>query len=33
MVTHDMGYASRTRRQIGLKDGEIEFDKGKTNNG
>ncbi len=27
MVTHDMGYAGRARRQIGLKDGEIEFDR------
>src|ERR1039457_4271566 len=27
MVTHDMGYAGRAKRRIGLKDGNIEFDK------
>jgi len=27
MVTHDMGYAARASRRIGLKDGEIEFDR------
>jgi len=26
MVTHEQDYATRARRQIGLKDGEIEFD-------
>jgi lipoprotein-releasing system ATP-binding protein len=30
MVTHDMGYASRARRQIGLKDGAIDFDQRKS---
>jgi len=29
MVTHDRGYAERARRRIGLKDGEIEFDRKK----
>jgi len=29
MVTHDKGYAERARRRIGLKDGEIEFDRKK----
>ncbi len=27
MVTHEPDYAARAQRQIGLKDGEIEFDK------
>ncbi|HVM31522.1 MAG TPA: ABC transporter ATP-binding protein [bacterium] len=27
MVTHDLGYANRAKRRIGLKDGAIEFDK------
>jgi putative ABC transport system ATP-binding protein/lipoprotein-releasing system ATP-binding protein len=27
MVTHDMGYANRAKRRIGLKDGEVEFDR------
>jgi len=27
MVTHDMGYAGRAKRRIGLKDGQIEFDR------
>jgi putative ABC transport system ATP-binding protein/lipoprotein-releasing system ATP-binding protein len=27
MVTHDRGYAARASRQIGLKDGEVEFDR------
>lgn len=27
MVTHDQGYANRAKRRIGLKDGEIEFDR------
>lgn len=27
MVTHDMGYAARAHRRIGLKDGEIESDR------
>jgi len=29
MVTHDKGYAERASRRIGLKDGEIEFDRKK----
>jgi lipoprotein-releasing system ATP-binding protein len=29
MVTHDKSYAERARRRIGLKDGEIEFDRKK----
>jgi putative ABC transport system ATP-binding protein/lipoprotein-releasing system ATP-binding protein len=27
MVTHEPDYAARAKRRIGLKDGEIEFDK------
>ncbi len=27
MVTHDMGYANRAKRRIGLKDGAVEFDR------
>ncbi len=27
MVTHDQGYANRAKRRIGLKDGNLEFDK------
>jgi len=27
MVTHEPAYAARAKRQIGLKDGEIEFDR------
>jgi len=27
MVTHDMGYAGRAKRRIGLKDGLVEFDR------
>lgn len=27
MVTHDLGYAARAHRQIGLVDGRIEFDR------
>jgi ABC-type lipoprotein export system ATPase subunit len=30
MVTHESDYAARAARQIGLKDGEIEFDKGRA---
>ncbi len=29
MVTHDLGYANRAKRRIGLKDGAIEFDRRK----
>lgn len=29
MVTHEPDYAARAKRQIGLKDGEIEFDRKK----
>jgi ABC-type lipoprotein export system ATPase subunit len=29
MVTHDHGYANRAGRRIGLKDGEVEFDRKK----
>jgi len=31
MVTHEQDYASRAGRQIGLKDGNIEFDRKKKN--